>query len=110
VAFGPHDRSKPIFEVFAISTVLACRAGWETGLERFLLLADAPDACSWLGTERPGFSLALSVSLRGIGQTQRKNLSGMTYHEFVLCGKYCLRNAAMRICESTRASSSREAW
>jgi hypothetical protein len=75
-------------EDLATSTVLACKADEEAGLERFLLLDNAADACSWLGAGKPGLSLVLSAILRGIGQTQKKNLSDMTYHEFVLCGKY----------------------
>jgi hypothetical protein len=89
VAFEPRDRSKPILDAFATATVPACKAGCETGLERFRLPGNEPGACSLLGAGMPGFSFVLSASLRGIGQIQKKNLSGMTYHEFVLCGKFC---------------------
>jgi hypothetical protein len=71
--------------------VPACKAAWEAGLERFRLLAIAPDACSWLGAGKLGFSLVCSATLRGICPTQKENLSGMTYHEFVLCGKFWFR-------------------
>ena len=90
MAFALRDLSKPIFGVFAMA-VPACKAAWEAGLVRFRLLAIAPDACSWLGRGRPGFSIGWNGSLRGIGQPQRENLSGMTYHEFVLCGKFWFR-------------------
>jgi hypothetical protein len=90
VAFVPLDLSKPILDDFAIATVPACKADWETGLERFRPPDTLPVAFSWFGAGKPGFSFVLSASLRGIGQTQKENLSGMTYHEFVLCGKFCV--------------------
>ena len=89
MSFLSRDLSKPILDAFAIATVPACKADWETGLERFRPPNTLPDAFSWFGAGKPGFSSVLSSSLRGIGQTQKENLSGMTYHEFVLCGKFC---------------------
>jgi hypothetical protein len=89
VAFVSRDLLKPILDAFAIATVPACKADWETGLERFRPPDTLPDALSWFGAGKPGFSFVLSASLRGIGQSQKENLSGMTYHEFVLCGKFC---------------------
>jgi hypothetical protein len=72
----PRDRSKPILEPFATATVSACKADWETGLERFLLLGIALDAGSGLGAGKPGLSLVLNASLRGIGQTQKEESIG----------------------------------
>ena len=89
MVFAPRDLSKPILDAFAIATAPACKADWETGLERFRPPDTLPDDFSWFGAGKPGFSLVLNASLRGIGQTQKENLSGMTYHEFVLYGKFC---------------------
>ena len=89
MAFALLDLSKPILDAFAIATVPACKADWETGLERFRPPDTSPDAFSWFGAGKAGFSLVLSASLRGIGPTHKENLSGMTYHEFVLYGKFC---------------------
>ena len=49
---------KTDFRAFAIATVSACKADWETGLERFRLPGTSPDAFSWLGAGNPAFRLS----------------------------------------------------
>jgi hypothetical protein len=105
VSFTPRDLSKPILGAFAFTSVFVCKADGEARLERFRLPATTPDACSGLSAGKPGFSLVLSATLRGIGQPKMENLSGMTYHEFVLCGKFCsepIPNAVGCIMDSTK--------